>query len=158
MSKLLEFIFYTLGVGCTPKPFDLTGWEFSAIEVEGLDFESEIGVSLLCAHLYYRILRSIPSLARTWWSSSKDRQLTQSVEAYTDKWFSPLLIHSEIDLVLTQRTSIEDVEIKTSKVSREITAKYVMDEASADIIVSFPPGFPLKLVEFKTNSGGRAIG
>ncbi|KAJ3063750.1 hypothetical protein HDU99_004711, partial [Rhizoclosmatium hyalinum] len=34
LPKLLDFVFYALGVGYTTKPFDLAGWEFSAIEIE----------------------------------------------------------------------------------------------------------------------------
>ncbi|KAJ3264127.1 listerin E3 ubiquitin protein ligase 1 [Chytriomyces hyalinus] len=159
LPKLLEFIFYTLGVGWTTKPFDLTGWEFSAIEVEGLDLESELGFNLLCAHLYYRVLRNIPALARTWWSSCKDRQLTQAVEVYTDKWFTPILVQAEIDLVLQAGNSaLEDVELRASKQAGEITASYRVDEASADTVVRFPPAFPMKPVEFTSNSGGRTIG
>ncbi|KAJ3077312.1 listerin E3 ubiquitin protein ligase 1 [Podochytrium sp. JEL0797] len=36
LDKLLEFVFFVLGVGYTTKPFDLTGWDFSEIEIEGL--------------------------------------------------------------------------------------------------------------------------
>ncbi|ORY41069.1 hypothetical protein BCR33DRAFT_719156 [Rhizoclosmatium globosum] len=159
LPKLLDFVFYALGVGYTTKPFDLAGWEFSAIEIEGLDFESEIGISLLCAHIYYRVLRNTPALARTWWSSCKDRQLTLAVETYTDKWFTPLLVQAEIELVLTTgRSLLEDVDVKASKQSREIKAVYNMDEASADMIVRFPAAFPLKPVEFTSSSGGRTIG
>ncbi|KAJ3017763.1 UNVERIFIED_CONTAM: hypothetical protein HDU68_011490 [Siphonaria sp. JEL0065] len=159
LPKLLEFLFFALGVGYAAKPFDLSGWEFTSIEIEGLDFESEIGISLLCSHIYYRVLRNTPALARSWWSSCKDRQLTLAVEAYTDRWFTPLLMQDEIDLVLTTgRSSIEDVELKASKQTGEITATYIMDEASADMVVRFPPAFPLKPVEFTSNSGGRTIG
>ncbi|KAJ3077313.1 hypothetical protein HDU98_004275 [Podochytrium sp. JEL0797] len=101
----------------------------------------------------------MPSLARTWWSSCKDRQLTLAVESYTDKFFTPLLLQSEMDLVLTTgKSSFEDVEIKASKQSREITAIYTMEEASTDMVVKFPNAFPLKPVEFSSVAGGRAIG
>ncbi|KAI8621395.1 hypothetical protein BC830DRAFT_1094315 [Chytriomyces sp. MP71] len=159
IAKLLEFIFFILGVGCTMTPFDLTGWEFSSIEMEGLDFESEIGISLLCAHIYYRVLRHIPSIARTWWSSCKDRQLTQAVEAYTDKWFSPLLVQADIDLVLTTGSStLEDMDLKASKKFGEITVMYHFEDATTDLGIKFPPAFPMKPVEFTSNNGGRAIG
>ncbi|KAI9348131.1 hypothetical protein BDR26DRAFT_24263 [Obelidium mucronatum] len=101
----------------------------------------------------------MPALARSWWSSCKDRQLTLAAEGYTDKWFTPLLVQAEIDLVLTTgKSSFEDMELKASKQSGEITATYLMDEASADIVVKFPSAFPLKPVEYTSISGGKAIG
>ncbi|KAJ3381823.1 listerin E3 ubiquitin protein ligase 1 [Entophlyctis sp. JEL0112] len=158
VGSILDFIFFILGVGYTTKPFDLAGWEFSELEIEAVDVESEQGLSLLCAHLYFRILSNIPSLARAWWSSCKSRQMTQAVEAYTDKWFSPRLASAEMDLVLSRRSTLENVELRAAKTIREVTATYVMEEASADVVVTFPAGFPLKPVEFRTNSGGRTIG
>ncbi|KAJ3333852.1 listerin E3 ubiquitin protein ligase 1 [Blyttiomyces sp. JEL0837] len=155
VSKLFEYICATLGIGMKDQ-FDLKGWEFNNFEIEAFDLSAETAFKLFTAHIYWRLLRNAPGLVRSWWSENKNRQITLAMEKFTEKWYTPLLTREEIDAVLT--TDFEDMTVKASKVSNEITAIFTIDEASIEFVVRFPSSYPLKQLDFDGNQGGRMAG
>ena len=52
-----------------------------------------------------------------------------------------------------RKKEIQNLNIKASKAQREITASYIIDEASLDIAFRFPPNYPLRQIEIDTGTG-----
>ncbi|CAG8836660.1 7082_t:CDS:2, partial [Racocetra persica] len=104
-SKLFYQIFETLGHVGQTKSYNLSKWDVREFYIEAfeLQYSAVLGFPLLCAHLYYRSLRHIPSVVRTWWSDlSKKRQLSISVDSYTEKYFSPIIIQDQLDMLQSE--------------------------------------------------------
>ncbi len=153
LGTLLETIFGIFNVNTAEKePFNLDKWDFEEYMIEGFDISSENSIPLLCAHLYYRLLKSVPSLVRLWFSECKSRQFVLAVENYTEKFFSPLLVSFEIKSV--QKLIDNDMSIKVNPKTYDIAASYTFEEAELDIIIKMPSCFPLKLAEVSSGSGG----
>ncbi|TPX32340.1 hypothetical protein SmJEL517_g04547 [Synchytrium microbalum] len=156
-SSFMEFLFATLGLGIQGKPFDLSKWDIQEFDIREFDFSSEVAFPLATAHLYWLALRTTPSLVRTWWSESKKRQLTLAVEMYTEKYFSPLLISREISTITRSDKSLfENLAIKASTKSSEVSATYTIEESGLEMIIRLPSSFPLKQVEVDSGPSGRA--
>ncbi|KAK3842947.1 MAG: hypothetical protein J3R72DRAFT_123509 [Linnemannia gamsii] len=147
--------------------FDLSRWDITEYQVMGFDLSSpEIGFPLLAGHLYYTCLANVPSLVRIWWTECKFRQLSIAVESLTERYFSPLLITRELNsLVKAQQApaqggnaaaaaalsgitdDLNELQIKTSKATSEVTASFQIDEATMEIVIRLPTNFPLRQVE-----------
>lgn len=111
---------------------------------------------MFAAHIYYRALRAIPSLIRTWWTDCKDRQLSNAFAAYTAAYFSPILITAELSNVRDPREGggrdkLEDeaVTIKIAQATSEVSLAYTVDDQQLEISVKMPTEYPLKLVEVR---------
>ncbi|KAF9349655.1 hypothetical protein BGX26_012073 [Mortierella sp. AD094] len=149
------------------EPFDLSLWDITDYQVTGFSMSSpEIGFPLLAGHLYYTCLANVPSLVRIWWTECKLRQLSIAVESLTEKYFSPLLITRELtSLAKAQQApaaggqaaaaaalsgvsdDLNELQIKTSKATSEVTASFQIDEATMEIVIRLPTNFPLRQVE-----------
>ncbi|KAG0019855.1 hypothetical protein BGZ80_005180 [Entomortierella chlamydospora] len=149
------------------EPFDLSLWDITDYQVTGFSMSSpEIGFPLLAGYLYYTCLANVPSLVRIWWTECKLRQLSIAVESLTEKYFSPLLITRELtSLAKAQQApaagsqaaavaalsgvsdDLNELQIKTSKATSEVTASFQIDEATMEIVIRLPSNFPLRQVE-----------
>ncbi|KAF9112915.1 hypothetical protein BGX27_002580 [Mortierella sp. AM989] len=149
------------------EPFDLGVWDITDYQVTGFNMSSpEIGFPLLAGHLYYTCLANVPSLVRIWWTECKLRQLSIAVEALTEKYFSPLLIARELSSLAKAQQApaaggqaaaaaalsgvsddLNELQIKTSKATSEVTASFQIDEATMEIVIRLPANFPLRQVE-----------
>ncbi|KAJ3176421.1 listerin E3 ubiquitin protein ligase 1 [Geranomyces variabilis] len=167
LPGLLDLAFVILGVGQSRStPFDLARWDIDHYDVTGFDVENDVAFSLLAAHIYWRCLRTLPSLVRIWWSECKNRQLTIAVESYTERFFSPLLIRTEVDIVQKADLSAaaEDLAVKVSKSGNEVSAAYTVEDAVLEMVIRLPATFPLRQVDVDSGgsgaaaAGGRAAG
>ncbi|KAI1319237.1 hypothetical protein EDD11_004631 [Mortierella claussenii] len=149
------------------KMFDLSRWDITDYQITGFDLSSpEIGFPLLAGHLYYTCLANVPSLVRIWWTECKLRQLSIAVESLTEKYFSPLLITRELNSLIKAQQApaqggqaaaaaalsgvsddLNELQIKTSKATSEVTASFQIDEATMEIVIRLPTNFPLRQVE-----------
>ena len=115
--------------------------------------DSSIGVSLLAAHLYYRALRVVPALIRSWLVDCRDRQLSSTVTTYTSTHFSPALLQAELaqvrDPVAAAELSDENMKVKVASAVHEITAVYLVDEQELEIRLKLPADWPLHSIEIK---------
>ncbi|KAF9907518.1 hypothetical protein BX616_000396 [Lobosporangium transversale] len=147
--------------------FDLSKWDITEYQITGFDLSSpEIGFPLLAGHLYYTCLANVPSLVRIWWTECKLRQLSIAVESLTEKYFSPLLIAHELASLAKAKQNLaaggqaaaaaalsgvsddlNELQIKTSKATSEVTASFQIDEATMEIVIRLPTNFPLRQVE-----------
>ncbi|KAJ3043585.1 listerin E3 ubiquitin protein ligase 1 [Rhizophlyctis rosea] len=161
LAHFLEYIFGMLGVGWSSSPFDLARWDFQNFEPEAFELSSPVGFPLLAAHLYWRILRHAPSLVRIWWMECKNRQLTLAVENYTTKHYTSELVRTEMDSLSTaDKSALEDLTIKASKQSNEVTAAYAIEDTNLEIVIRYPQNFPLRQIDVDAGkaSGGRNAG
>ncbi|KAF9902420.1 hypothetical protein EC991_004967 [Linnemannia zychae] len=147
--------------------FDLSRWDITEYQVMGFDLSSpEIGFPLFAGHLYYTCLANVPSLVRIWWTECKLRQLSIAVESLTERYFSPLLIVRELNSLAKAQQApaqggnaaaaaalsgvtddLNELQIKTSKATSEVTASFQIDEATMEIVIRLPTNFPLRQVE-----------
>ncbi|KAG8835092.1 hypothetical protein FRC17_005213, partial [Serendipita sp. 399] len=159
--------------GASKKPVRLDLWEVDAFYVELYEPSS---VHVLAAHIYYRALRAIPSLVRTWWMDCKDRQLSNAVGSYTSSYFSPVLLSAELAGLRSQapssqtgmtgsgsgggRETLED-EATSVRVTMsgqgvwEVNMTYTIDEQKMEMGMRLPGEYPLKNIELKD---GRRVG
>ncbi|KAI9357979.1 hypothetical protein DFJ73DRAFT_175614 [Zopfochytrium polystomum] len=159
-DNVLLFIFHVLGVGYQDvTPFDLSKWDVTEFHIEALDISERNGFSLLCGHLYWRLLQTFPGLSRSWWSNSKNRQLTKAVETYTERYFSPLLAKWETQAVtVADLSAFDEMAVKVPKTASEIAASYQIDEAKLEITLRFPSAYPLRQIDVDSPTGGRVAG
>ncbi|KAK9461550.1 uncharacterized protein V1516DRAFT_663261 [Lipomyces oligophaga] len=130
------------------KPPDCSKYSFETFEVDST-FEQpadEVISSLL--YLFYKSLQQIPSMVRKWWSETRNRHLSITVQSYVEKYFSRLLIDNELDSVQSRLAAEadgeeENIQLKVSRPAREVTAVYTIDEQTMEMIVRIPTSFPL---------------
>ena len=113
---------------------------------------SERDMHWLLVNLYYLGLKYIPGTVKKWWLTCKDRQTSISVEAWTEKYFSNLVVQDLLDDVIqwsdTQETGSEDektLSIRVSKNSREVFAGYEIDEMETSVVIRLPSSYPVKI-------------
>lgn len=110
-------------------------------------------MKILAAHVFYRALVTVPSLVRGWWSECKDRQLSNSVAAYTKANFSPVIIKQQLSGIRSQQV-IENLQgdnftVKVQPNVHEIVASYLVDEQQMEIALHVPSDYPLHSIEVK---------
>ena len=110
---------------------------------------------LLCAHLYYRALQTVPTLVRLWILECKDRNLSTAVTTYTSKYFSSVLIDAELERVITTRLGDEKMDVKIIPIHREVNTTYTIDESEIKLNLKIPSDWPLHVIEVR---GGKRAG
>jgi len=134
------------GVGSAPK---LDVWGIEEYHVPHYDEQNPLSVVLLCAHLYYRALQTVPTLVRLWILECKDRKLSAAVTAYTSKYFSSVLIDAELERVVSTRLGDEKMDVKVIPVHREVNTRYTIDENEIKMSLKIPPDWPLHVIEVR---------
>jgi hypothetical protein len=86
---------------------------------------------------------------RGWWSSECPRSLEPVVQAFVETEIGDLIAKREVGAVLRNNRSVshELLTVQASHVSREISAVYVKEDCSLEVIIRLPLAFPLKNVE-----------
>ena len=118
-----------------------------------MDSESADLYYVLAAHLFYSSLKAVPSLVRNWWLECKDRQLSRAVASISNHCFSSLLISDELAQLrsdsATKELQGDGFRFKIASSSTEVTAIYSIDEQDMEIVLKFPPEYPLHGMEVK---------
>ncbi|KAK9471701.1 uncharacterized protein V1510DRAFT_431063 [Dipodascopsis tothii] len=159
--------------------FGLLNMQSSARMVDGSRFEVERydpdqdstedpgrNLQWLVVHVYYLALYNVPSMCRSVWSDIRNRQLSTAVETFTQKYVSPTLIRHELSTVqdslknpeaagLGSAEDNENIEIKVSKVTGDVTAQFMVDEYVLEMVIHVPEAFPLRDVYIE---GPRRVG
>lgn len=111
----------------------------------------EKSMQWLLVHLFYLTLKYIPGLFRNWYIDCRTKQTRIAVEAWTTKFFSPLIIDETLDDVQkwadTQEAPAgdeQDLNVKVSRPAREVTAGYEVDEEEAAIAIKIPSSYPIE--------------
>jgi hypothetical protein len=116
-----------------------------------VDYEEEnpLSVVLLCAHLYYRSLQTVPTLVRSWILECKDRRLSGAVTSYTSKYFSSVLTDAELERVMRSNFGDEKLDVKVILSHREVNTTYTIDENQIKMTLRIPPDWPLHFIEVR---------
>ncbi|KAL8689551.1 MAG: hypothetical protein Q9218_004800, partial [Villophora microphyllina] len=135
------------------RPIDASKFNIDAYSPGSEDIPEKDAQALLI-HLYYLSLRNLPTLSKTWWRDKTSRQTQISLESWTEKHISPLIIAGELATVASwattsaSNTDTDDdkdhpMTVKTSQATREITASIPIDEQSLALAITLPPSYPL---------------
>ncbi|KAL5624675.1 hypothetical protein BROUX41_004735 [Berkeleyomyces rouxiae] len=108
----------------------------------------------LATHLYFLSLKLVPDVFRRWYLDFGAKQIKVSLEEWTSKYISPLIVESLLDDVSSwaeNQSSTDDenesLNVRISRNTKEITAGYEIDEVEATIAIKIPPSFPIGTVE-----------
>ncbi|XWX01138.1 hypothetical protein V2A60_009163 [Cordyceps javanica] len=156
VGPLLDFAFDVLGHSAA-HALNLDKEGFSSEHIYNYDVKladtdtEEKSLQWLLVHLYYLVLKYTPGLFRTWYIDCRSKQTRIAVEAWTTKYYSPLIIGDNLDDVQkwadTQEAPAMDeqeLQVRVSKAAREVTAGYEVDEAQASIVIKVPASYPIE--------------
>ncbi|KAG9311744.1 hypothetical protein JVU11DRAFT_7987 [Chiua virens] len=132
----------------------LDAWAVDEFYLETFEPDSVLSLQLLAAHLYYRALLTSPALIRSWISDCTDRQLLTRVVDYTSSYFSPGIIKAELAQVRqpdssSELSTTENLTVKVSLASGEVTASYMVDEEALELSIRMPNDWPLHRLEVR---------
>ena len=155
VGPLLEFMFDVLGHSAA-HPLNLDREGLSADQIRSYDITvadgepEEHNMHWLLVHLYYLVLKYAPGLFKAWYLDLRSKQTKVAVASWMQKYFSPLVISEALDEVVDWNTAQEppagdekELHVKVSKIAKEVTAGYEVDEELAQIAIRVPPAYPL---------------
>ncbi|KAK4150086.1 hypothetical protein C8A00DRAFT_37319 [Chaetomidium leptoderma] len=159
LDPLLRFLVDVLGHALA-RALDLDREGFTAEHIRSYSIDladsepAERGMNWLLIHLFYLILKYIPGLFKMWYLECPSKQTKNTVQVWMQRFFSPLIIADALDEVvewsLKQEQGDADTQeilVKVSKSSREITAGYPVDDDAATISLHVPKSYPLDPVD-----------
>ncbi|KAL2823138.1 hypothetical protein BJX63DRAFT_438981 [Aspergillus granulosus] len=147
LTPLLEFTFDFLQKG-HGKLIDASKLNIRIFELcQSESYEKE--TQWLLVHLYFLSLKHLANMTKAWWIDSKKRT-KGPVEAWTEKFISPLVAEDALERV-TQWMSTQDpdeeraLNVKVASKTAEIIASIIIDDESppVSLSISLPPAYPL---------------
>ncbi|KAL8795676.1 MAG: hypothetical protein Q9195_001914 [Heterodermia aff. obscurata] len=145
VKGLLDFVFDYLITGRS-RPVDASKFDILNFTPDQEE-TPEKDLQYFLTHLYALSLTYVPNLAKSWWRDSTSRQTMLAVEAWTEKYISPLIIAAELSTVSTWGPSQADADqplsIKVSVSTCEVTASIPVDEQTMSIAIRLPSSYPL---------------
>ncbi|KAL7627782.1 hypothetical protein AAE478_001977 [Parahypoxylon ruwenzoriense] len=156
VGPLMEFTFDVLGHSAA-HPLNLDRANFTTEQIREYDIKladaetEERNMQWLLIHLYYLILKYVPTLFKTWYIGCRSKQTKLAVSGWMAKYFSPIIISEALDDVSNWNATQEapsadekELVVKVSRAAREVTAGYEVDELEASIAIRIPPEYPLE--------------
>ncbi|KAH8681038.1 hypothetical protein BX600DRAFT_504780 [Xylariales sp. PMI_506] len=156
IGPLMEFTFDVLGHSAAHS-LNLDKANFTAEHIRECNLKlaeaetDERNMQWLLIHLYYLVLKFVPGLFKAWFIDCRSKQTKIAIESWTTKYFSPIIISEVLDDVsqweATQEPPADDEKeliVKVSRVAKEVTAGYEVDELQAAIAIRIPPAYPLE--------------
>lgn len=144
LNDLLTLVFKNL-ISRQPGPVDASKFNIEAYtpDVEPPHKDNQ----WVLIHLYYLCLKRLPIQTKNWCRDSPLRHLNQAVESWTEKYFSKLIISSDLNAIKEWAPSQESDEhpmtVKVFPSVREITASIPVDEQAMSIVIRLPTSYPL---------------
>ncbi|GAA6034281.1 hypothetical protein JCM8097_003822 [Rhodosporidiobolus ruineniae] len=155
-SSLLPSLFGLLNLSDRTRAVDLSPWFIDDFHFEYFDASSPLTLPIFAAHVYYRALQAVPSIIRTYWTSLQNLALSRSVQSFTSRNFSPLLIDDELAVLRDPASPVgkqlrdnDDFTVKVASNGSEVKVVFVVDEESMELGIKVPNEFPLAGVEVK---------
>ena len=158
LSALLDFMFDVLGHSAAHalklEKSNLGSEQIKDYDIRLAEAETEEkNMQWLLTHLYYLTLKYIPGLFRGWYIDCRSKQTRIAVEAWTTKYFSPLIVDDTLDEVQVWADEQDppaadenELIVKVSRPAREVTAGYEVDESQATIVINIPSSYPIDSV------------
>ncbi|KAM6478292.1 hypothetical protein HDV62DRAFT_189421 [Trichoderma sp. SZMC 28011] len=158
ISPFLDFMFDVLGHSAA-HPLNLEKEQLTTENIQNYDVKvaqsepEERNMQWLLVHLFYLTLKYIPGLFKAWYLACRSKQTRIAVEAWTTKYFSPLIISETLDDVqewVDQQDAPgvdeQEVLVKISKNAREVIVGYEVDDTQASIVIKVSPNYPIEAV------------
>ncbi|KAL2170259.1 hypothetical protein VTG60DRAFT_5035 [Thermothelomyces hinnuleus] len=159
LDPLLRFLVDVLGHALA-RALDLDKEGFTAEHIRSYSIDladsepAERDMNWLLIHLFYLTLKYIPGLFKMWYLDCPSKQTKNTIQSWMERFFSPLIISDALDEVVEWSSSqeagdgdTEEIIVKVSKTSREITAGYPVDDDAATISLRVPTSYPLDPVD-----------
>ncbi|KAK4099278.1 hypothetical protein N658DRAFT_498647 [Parathielavia hyrcaniae] len=159
LDPLLHFLADVLGHALA-RALDLDKEGFTAEYIRSYNIDladsepAERGMNWLLIHLFYLVLKYIPGLFKMWYLDCPSKQTKNTMQVWMERFFSPLIIADALDEVVEWSSKQEqgdadtqEIVVKVSKNSREITAGYPVDDDAATISLHVPKSYPLEPVD-----------
>ncbi|KAK4125765.1 hypothetical protein N657DRAFT_277799 [Parathielavia appendiculata] len=159
LDPLLHFLADVLGHALA-RALDLDKEGFTAEHIRSYSIDladsepAERDMNWLLIHLFYLILKYIPGLFKMWYLDCPSKQTKNTIQVWMERFFSPLIIADALDEVVEWSSKQEqgdadtqEIVVKVSKNSREITAGYPVDDDAATISLHVPKSYPLEPVD-----------
>ncbi|GLD94089.1 hypothetical protein PINS_up002700 [Pythium insidiosum] len=128
--------------------FDITELASDALTEDRVD--SSLVVQL-AARAFFRTVMRLPAMVRTWWNDECSRSLRSWATKYFEEHITPYVLSTELEIIQKAADlhswDAEEMTVKGSRVSREITAIYVKDECALEMVIRVPSAYPLRSVE-----------
>jgi len=162
VKPLLILISNILGLSLA-EPLDLKKAQLDNSMIEKYDLShaeastsTEQELRWLLVNSYYLCLKYLPDSVKGWNGDCPSRQTKLTVGAWTESFFSPLIIEGAFQDV--EKWAIEQeadesenkLGVKISRRSREVIASFEIEEQTMAIRVILPANFPLSGVEVET--------
>lgn len=155
-SSLLPSLFSLFNLSDRTRPTDLSPWSIDDFILEAIESLEPETLPVFAAHVYFRALQAVPSLVRAYWASLQNLQLSRTIQTFTSRNFSPLLIAAELLSLRDPESDTgkqlrdnDDFTVKVAAGANEVKCTFVVDEESMEIGVKVPNEFPLVGVEVK---------
>uniref|UniRef100_M4B3P8 E3 ubiquitin-protein ligase listerin n=1 Tax=Hyaloperonospora arabidopsidis (strain Emoy2) TaxID=559515 RepID=M4B3P8_HYAAE len=110
----------------------------------------------LGTRVFFRTVVRLPAMVRSWWNDDCSRATRSWAAKYFEDYITPSVLAAELGLIqkASDTTSFageswdeNEMMVKGSRVSREITTTYIKDECALEMVVRVPPSYPLRCVE-----------
>ena len=104
----------------------------------------------------FRTIVAFPALVRKWWAAGCERGLAAALSRFVEESVSARIMQREMDMVQARGAEgggdgwgagEDEVTVKGSVVTREVTATYFKDEVTLEVVIRLPPAYPLRNVE-----------
>ncbi|KAJ0410537.1 hypothetical protein ATCC90586_008344 [Pythium insidiosum] len=122
-----------------------------ASESLGEDSVNSSLVAQLAARAFFRTVMRLPAMVRTWWNDECSRSLRSWATKYFEEHITPYVLSTELEIIQKAADlhswDAEEMTVKGSRVSREITTTYVKDECALEMVIRVPSAYPLRSVE-----------
>ncbi|KAI9812264.1 MAG: hypothetical protein M1832_000454 [Thelocarpon impressellum] len=147
LKALLDLTFDFLGHD-RGKPVDASKFDIRTY-VPDTEESPERDTQWLLTHIYFLCLKNLASLTKAWWIEHAGRHKSSSIETWTEKYVSALVIADELATVSEWVASDEQegdeqpLKVKVSRNAREVTAGYEVDEQTMEIAIKLPGAYPL---------------
>ena len=115
-----------------------------------IDLFDELACAELACYALYAFIRAFPALARSWWNHTEKR-LSALVLKFVTKVLSSRMFEAEIENIENRRVEWQcsDLEIRTSRAGRDITAHYAKEEVRVEIEMRPPESYPLQPISLE---------
>lgn len=148
LPDLLNFTFDFLGL-TNGKPVDVSKFDMESYIADN-EPSPEKDVQWLLIHLYFLVLKHLPSLAKTYYLELRSRQTSSTVESWTAKHFTSVITAGELKDVAEWATKTikddrdyENLNVRVGMKSKEVNVTYEIDEQTMAIKVVLPAAYPL---------------
>ncbi|AAS50713.2 ABL058Cp [Eremothecium gossypii ATCC 10895] len=106
---------------------------------------------LLLVSLLYDLFNNVGAMTSAWWLNIKDRALRSKIDAFVTRYVSPILIDQELEQVSSKIPVLtaqdENLSIRINKITKEIKARYFIDDQNLEISFKLPCNYPLTNIQ-----------